>query len=134
MKKIPLILAVSLLTGCQDPAFAYTDKDAIRCIVGEASGEGYHGMVMVGETIHRRGNLHGCYGINAAHIKGENRHTWIVAEQAWHESEFTQYTHGATGWGSKEDWRLRSWRKGKIVTARWLNHIFYVNKRKVKDE
>lgn len=119
-----LVLLLVLIYGCSS-AMAYTDQDAIRCIVGEASNQGLEGMVLVGETIRNRNSVDGCYGMRARHTGLEKKSTWDNAEIAWQLSQYSFSTHSATGWGSKEDFKNKKWAKGKRIVARYKNQIFY---------
>lgn len=123
MRTIVSILIVALLIPTV--GMAYTKKEAISTIVGEASGEGFTGMVLVAEAIRNRGSLKGCYGLHATHSHYETKHTWDLAADAWQLSESTHLTHGATGWGSTQDWKKLDFKRGKIITIVWNNHIFY---------
>lgn len=54
-----LVLALCFIASCEQPAHAYTDQEAIKTIVGEASNQGYTGMVAVAEVIRTKGYLKG---------------------------------------------------------------------------
>ena len=88
-----LIVAVLLLSG-----FAYADeikdKDAIRAIIGEASDQGYTGMLYVAVGIRNRGTLKGVYGLKAKHVDKEPDWVWDLAKKAWKESEYNRVHSG----------------------------------------
>ena len=107
------------------PGLGYTKDEAVRTIVGEAADQGLRGMQMVAETIRARGSLKGCYGITADHINTEPAWVWRKAYLAWERSANTKWARGATGWGSKEDFKKKRWAKGKFIVARYKNQLFY---------
>lgn len=91
------ILAIVLIPNLVNAA-EYTDEEAVKCIMGEARGEGYESMVAHGEAIRNRGTLKGVYGCNAKF--SEPDWVWAKARKAWHESAYTNITNGADHWGS----------------------------------
>ncbi len=100
------------------------DKTAIRCLVGEASGEGLKGMQAVGEVLRRRGTTKGFYGCNASHIVLEPE--WVIryAKIAWERSKTSNITNGATHFEGNS-FKRPYWAKDAIVTARIGNQTFY---------
>jgi len=94
-------------------------KDAIRAIIGEASNQGYRGMLIVACAIRNRGTLKGVYGLNAKHVDAEPRTVWDTARCAWKASTHFDYSYGATLWASK------------ICDKRWL-HELETNPRYIK--
>lgn len=140
--------AMVLLSGCgAAPAehdaneeitviYLYEDIDAVkipeylavRAILGEASGEGYQGMLDVASGIRARGSLVGVYGLKAPHVDGEKKSTWDLARKAWAVSEHTP-THIGDHWGStKCD---KKWLAKMDADKRYTkvhssgNHVFY---------
>ena len=100
----------------------------VRAIIGEASGEGYNGMLAIASALRRRGSLRGVYGIKAKHIESEPGSTWVKARKAWKEGKHKDITNGANGWGSKEDvkkFKKQKWWKKATVTKTIGNHVFY---------
>lgn len=128
--KALLFLVVTLLGTSQ--AFCYTEPQAIRTIVGEASGEGFKGMVAIGEVIRHRATLKGCYGLHASHSDHESARVWKRAKMAWEASKTSNLTHGSTGWGNKADlavFRHHAWFKRCVITAHIGAHWFYKKRR-----
>lgn len=135
---IVALLAVVIFCPRQVAAsqIPYTSKNAIRIIVGEAADESLTGMIMHAEVIRRRGHLNGCYGFTASHISGESKKIWQRAKLAWDISKKTNYSNGATGWGSQEDFRNKKWAINKKIVAvyrshqhtKYANEYFYVEK------
>ena len=122
---ILLIIAVCFTKSC----FAeVNDSQAIWAIIGEASGEGYLGMLDVASGIRARGTLKGVYGLNAPHIKNEPQWVWKLAHKAWEVSEYSP-THKGDHWGSikyDKKWlaKMEANKKYTKVHSRG-NHIFY---------
>jgi len=95
-----LLCAVLLLIAWIFPAEAQEvvpADEAIYCILGEARGEGFDGMVAVAEAIRNRGTLRGVYGCGARFT--EPKWVWDLGRKAWAESEHTNTVRGATHWG-----------------------------------
>ena len=120
-----LIAAVLMLcaTDTTRAEAAVRDKDAVRAIIGEASGEGYRGMLAVACGIRNRGTLKGVYGLHARHVDKEPGWVWDLARKAWKESEHKDIVGGAGNWemSSRTPW----WAKNMRVTARIGSHVFY---------
>ncbi len=115
------------------------DKIAAQTILMEALGEGYEGMVAVGEVIRNREKLFSkdvdsvclmprqfsCWNdTKRAHeFLRKNRLYLFVALLAWKHSKRTSLTHGAT------DYHANSvhpyWADAYRVTTRIGRHIFY---------
>ena len=101
------------------------ERDCIRAIVGEASGEPYEGMVAVGEAIRNRGHLKGVYGLRATHSDREPKWVWDRATRAWEASRTSNLTKGATNWEAIETFGKPYWTKGMVKTAKVGSHSFY---------
>lgn len=101
---------------------------AVRAIIGEASGEGYTGMLAIAGAIRNRGTLQGVYGEKAKHVDKQPRWVWDQARKAWKESANKDITSGADHWGSvtvDAAW-ITTMRKGGFKEAfRYRNHIFF---------
>ena len=104
---IVVILALVAMMLWVDKVWA---DDAVKAIIGEASNQGYHGMLAVAVGIRNRGSLKGVYGVNSPHIDNEPRYVWEMARKAWNESE-TNRIHTGDHWASK------------IVDKEWLDHM-----------
>ena len=122
----------------------YNDPDeiAVQTIILEALGEGYEGMVAVGEVIRNRSKLFpkdftgiclmpkqfSCWNdeAKAREFLRKYREYYFVAMTAWKNSETSRLTGGAT------DYHAASihpyWAGAYRVAARIGNHIFYVRK------
>ena len=128
---IPVIVCMGLiflvvLSGC-----AYSQeidyKTAIHCILGEARGEGYKGMVAVGEALRNRGTVKGVYGCRADFK--EPKWVWDLAEKAWRESVKTNLVKGSDHWvGTKRDgeW-IAKMEKTMTFKVQIANQRFYLN-------
>lgn len=113
------------------PSIALNDISAVRAILGEASGEGYRGMLAVACAIRNRKTLKGVYGVHAKHVDQQSKKVWQQAKQAWKESQHNDITKGASGWGNKEDlkkFKKEKWWKNATVTTQIGNHYFYKTK------
>ena len=122
MTKLLLILTLSFISLCM--AEEIDDNLAIRAIIGEASNQGYQGMLAVACGIRNRGTLKGVYGLNAKHIDNEPQWVWDLARKAWEKSAHKDIVKGATHWESI-DFRVPSWTKNMIITYKYKKHIFY---------
>lgn len=129
---VTLALAVALLiVGC-DEAHAYTDEEAVKCILGEARGEGYDSMLAHAEAIRNRGHLKGVYGCKADYSKEMPYliKKGIIKEAilAWEQSQWTNTVHKAQFWGSvivDKDWIKTMEKAGYVKTATIKNTSFY---------
>ncbi|MCK5161623.1 MAG: hypothetical protein KAQ99_08635 [Candidatus Aureabacteria bacterium] len=127
MGKKLLIIIVLLIVSCtimKVEAEEVKGNKAIRAIIGEASGEGYTGMVAVACAIRNRGTLKGVYGQYAKHVDKEPQWVWGLAKKAWKESKNVDIVNGGDHWEST-DFPVPSWAKEMTVTKRVGKHIFY---------
>lgn len=115
---LKLTLAFSILSS---PAFA---EDITNCVLGEASGEGYLGMVAVAEAIRNRGTLKGVYGCKAKFVKNEPEWVFILARKAILEAKTSNLTNGATHWESV-DFKRPYWADSMVETVQIGKHVFY---------
>jgi hypothetical protein len=112
------------------PCFAeINDKQAVRAIIGEASNQGYKGMLAVAVGIRNRGTLQGVYGINAKHVDMQPNWVWDKARKAWKESK-TNRIHTGTHWENIKAFGKPYWADSLIKVYKYKDHIFYkeVNK------
>ena len=121
---IGFLLCASLLWARQAWSAEITQEQAIRAIIGEASGEGLEGMTAVAEVIRIIGSLRGIYGVNARHIDKEPDYVWKMAYKAWQDSETSNLTHGATHFEST-DFKTPYWAKEMKEVAHIGKHKFY---------
>lgn len=124
-------IAAALLLACSPCRAAQVDPArAVNAIIGEAEGESYAGKLAIAAAIRNRGHLRGVYGERAPRVVGKlyGRDARRDAIKAWEESEHTDPTHGATGWGNDADLRefaKHKWWRKCVVTVKIGNHTFY---------
>ena len=121
--KIALIsaLMISVAMGADDPIRAIPE---VKAIVGEASNQGYKGMLMIAVGIRNRGTLKGVYGRNATHCNNEPEWVWEMANKAWKESEHNRI-HSGTNWENIKAFGKPKWADSMTVVAEYKDHIFY---------
>ena len=125
---LAFLIICLVFTGKAHGAEPIQDKRAIRAIIGEASGEGYTGMLAIAGAIRNRGTLQGVYGERAKHIDKQPQWVWAQAEKAWKESAGNDITAGADHWGSVQvdaAWINTMRSKGFREVFRYRNHIFF---------
>lgn len=93
---------------------------AVSCILGEARGEGYQGMLAVAEAMRNRGHIK---GVDGCDYQAKNGDPIQKAFRAWYESEFTNLTNGADHWHA--DYINPWWARYGKMTAKVGAHIFY---------
>lgn len=120
------LLLIPILLHLDEPSIE--EPKEIRAIIGEASGEGYLGMLHIASAIRNRGHLKGVYGVNALHIKFMPFWVWEQAKRAWEESEYNR-THTGDHWGSKKydkKWIVKMEANPKLVKVyEYKNHVWY---------
>lgn len=126
---IIIIWCMALAIGIVLAGYAFGDEipKEVLCVIGEAEGEGYNGMLAVSEAIRNRGTLKGVYGCNAKRVTGRlySDETLRIASQAWKDSRgFSDITHGATHWEGTA-FPVPYWAEGMIVTATIGRQRFY---------
>ena len=114
-----LLLLIPLTCFAEVP-----ESKAVRAIIGEASNQGYQGMLAVAVGIRNRNTLKGVYGLNAKHIDKEPMWVWEQAKKAWKESE-TNRIHSGTHWENIKEFGTPYWVKGMVEVYRYKDHIFY---------
>lgn len=121
-----LILSSFLLIGgCRPAHAAVNESDAIKILVGEASNQGFKGMVCVAEVLRTRGSIKGFYGLNAKHSSREPKWVWEQARKAWLASAKTNYTKGANHFENIVAFGCPTWVKSCVETFRHKDHVFY---------
>lgn len=121
-----ILLAAALI--CNVQAAEIPEDRAVRAIIGEASGEGYTGMLAIAGAIRNRGTLQGVYGVKAKHVDKQPQWVWGQARKAWKESASNDITSGADHWGSvtlDAAWINTMRREGFKEAFRYRNHIFF---------
>lgn len=122
LKQITLILILGAF--CLTCYGDTTDTYAWRAIIGEASNQGYEGMLAVACGIRNRGHLYGVYGINSPHIDKEPEWVWRMAKKAWEESKDNRI-HTGTHWENVKEFGKPYWADSMIEVYRYKDHIFY---------
>lgn len=112
----------------QAPAFAITEDQAARAIMGEARGEPYLGKIALAEALRNRNTLDGVYGYNARFSAKSS--VWRDARDAWHDSSFTNLVKGANHWFSeadkeKLDKKQPRWYRRLVFVKQIHGHYFY---------
>lgn len=128
-KKWVAVVAIMLLCS---QAYAMSDAEAIRCVMGEARNQDYTTQVATAEALRNRGTTDGVYGCSDDFT--EPVKVWKIAERAWYESATTNLTNGADSWEST-DFPTPYWAKGKKILAHFGKHLFYrVKKSEAKEK
>ena len=96
---IPVFLFLILAAGSA-AAVEIPEDLAVRCIVGEAAGEGAESMLWHAAAIRNKPSLKGVNGCKSDLVDREP--SWVAdrALQAWKRSKAEDPTKGATHWGS----------------------------------
>lgn len=125
-----------------------SDKIAVQTLLLEALGEGYQGMVAVGEVIRNREKL---FRKNSKEIclmpkqfsawndrrsakefLKKNKNYYFIAAMAWADSGKSSLTNGAT------DYHTTSihpyWASAYHISARIKNHVFYIRNQPLVDK
>ena len=118
-KTITAFLLAMMITSS---AFALTDAQGIQIVMAEARGEGYAGMLAVGEVARRRNSTKPFCGFK---VKiNEPKWVWDLAEKAWKDSATSDTTLGATHFEST-DFPVPAWAKSMKKAVQIKKHIFY---------
>ncbi len=127
MVLIFIVLVIAFLfLAVKANAEGIPEEVAVHCIMGEARGEGYSGMLAHGEALRARGTIKGVYGCKSKFKEPE--WVWDMARKAWKESRHTKTVKGADHWGSlivDKKWIAEMERKGFVRTAIIKNTAFY---------
>ena len=121
---ITIVALYSLIALVSCEGAEIDEKQAIRAIIGEASNQGYEGMLAVACGIRNRGTLKGVYGLKAKHTDKEPKWVFKKAKKAWRESE-TNRIHTGTHWENIKAFGTPYWVKDMIEVYRVKDHIFY---------
>lgn len=119
-----LMLAIILIAGLVH-AEEIPESKAVRAIMGEASNQGYNGMLAVACAIRNRGTLKGVYGVKAKHVDNEPKWVWNLARKAWKESATRDCTNGADHWENVKAFGTPSWTKNMKLVYVCKDHRFY---------
>lgn len=93
---------------------------AVTCILGEARGEGYIGMLAVAEAMRNRGHIGGVDGCSYNPTDIDPIQT---AFKAWHESKHSNVTNESDHWHA--NYMTPWWAEYGIKTVVVGDHIFY---------
>lgn len=115
---------------------SYSEQDYINAIIGEASNQGYEGMLGIANAIRNRAKvpyyknnvLHGVYGLNNPQVKTASKDIRAMAEKAWKDSATKDITGGAYLWGSDSDiekFKTQAWFKNVKPTVKIGAHTFF---------
>ena len=124
---LAILLGIIIASLCFQSCYAedkILDKGAWRAIIGEASDQGYDGMLAVAVGIRNRGSLYGVYGINAPHVDKEPEWVWKLARKAWKESEHNRI-HAGTHWENVKEFGEPYWVKDMVEVYKIKDHVFY---------
>lgn len=123
---VKIFIITLLLLGLAQVSYCETilENEAVVAIIGEASGEGYEGMLAVAAAIRNRGTLKGVYGRTAGHVYNEPPWVWDLARKAWRQSAYYDPTKGGTHWESIK-FKKPYWASSMDVTCQIKNHVFY---------
>ena len=120
---ITFVLATLTVQSCQGAEVE--ESQAIRAIIGEASDQGFQGMLAIACGIRNRGTLKGVYGLNAKHVDNEPQWVWRLAKKAWKKSEHNRI-HPGTNWENIKAFGEPYWVKSMVKVYKHKDHIFYV--------
>ena len=122
---ILIIAIIFCLVHCLAYADSIDQSSAVRAIIGEASNQGYTGMLAVSCAIRNRGTLKGVYGLNAAHVSNEPQWVYDLALKAWLQSESTDITGGATHWENVKAFGVPYWAGSMVQVYQYKDQVFY---------
>lgn len=124
------VLVVMFQLGGRAPAISGEIRagDAIRAIIGEASGEGSTGMLAVACAIRNRGTLKGVYGLTARRVGRQPEYVRRAARTAWTTSAGRDITRGATHWENTAAFGVPAWSRTMMVTTNIGKHTFYTER------
>lgn len=117
------VLVVLMLVAVPQ-AFAISDAEGTRCVMGEARNQSYACQVATAEALRNRGTTKGVYGCTAK--INEPEWVWARARKAWKESEHSNLVNGADHWEST-DFKTPSWSLSMTETAHIGKHRFFKN-------
>ena len=124
LKSALIASLMGCLWGFFSPAFGeVTDGEGVRCIVGEASNQGFEGLLAVADALQNRGTIKGVYGCKAKHI--EPAYIWERARRAWQEAKVQNPTLGADHWHNVLREGENYWTRKMTKTVCIKEHCFY---------
>ena len=120
---IAIVLVLFLAVICR--ADTFTDEQAIRAIIGEASNQGFFGMKCVACAIINRGTLKGVYGLHSKHIDKEPQWVWKMARKAYYDAKTGIPIHTGTHWENIKAFGTPYWVKNVKLVYEHKDHRFY---------
>lgn len=120
-----MVFMLCCIASCSRPGYAYTTDQAVKCVVGEASNQGYTGMLAVSEVIRARGSLKGLYGCKASHAATEPRWVWKQARKAYIASASTNITRGANAFENVKAFGYPYWAASCTETVKIKDQSFF---------
>ena len=129
---IAIMVTWTFVYYCNADEIPFTKENIIRAAVGEASGEGYQGLLAVATAIYNRGTLKGVYGVNAKHIESEPEWVWTMASRAQKQAKKAYFEgvpmHSGTHWENIKAFGTPYWVEDMIKVYEYKDHIFYKEK------
>ncbi len=116
---LALLLAFVVLAASVE-AGEIPEELAVSCILGEARGESYTGMLAVAEAMRNRGRIK---GVDGCGYKAIDKDPIQQAFKAWEESKTSNTVGKADHWHA--DYITPWWAKYGTRTAKIGKHIFY---------
>lgn len=118
------MLLLILSAGVTQAHASISEPQALRILIGEASGEGEKGMQAVAEVLRRRNSTRGFYGLNAPHVDKQPAWVWSMARRAWYKSATSDITRGADHFEGTA-FKTPKWARGKTPVATIGKQKFY---------
>lgn len=109
-------------------ASPFSERDAVRAIVGEAANQGERGMLALAGAIRNRGTLKGVYGLKNPSADKQPAWVWRQAERAWAMSATNDLSLGATHWENTKAFGVPYWAASMQVTVIIKDHTFYISR------
>ena len=126
--KLMLVLAIlvnfTASQGLSQKIPAFSDKNCIQAIVGEAAGQSYREKLAIAGALRNRGTLAGVYGFRAQHVNHEAPRVWRDAAAAWQASKTVDLSAGATFWEG-DRFKKPKWAVSMKETAHVGSTVFY---------
>lgn len=119
-----IMLLLILSAGATQARAEVPEAQAIRILIGEASGEGERGMQAVAEVLRRRDSIRGFYGLNAPHVDRQPAYVWSRAKVAWENSKTSNITRGADHFEGTA-FKTPKWARNKVPVAIIGRQKFY---------
>jgi len=102
-----------------------------RIIISEGADQGLKGMICIAEVVRHRASVKGFYGYKSGWINKEPKSIWDMADKAWKQSAYTNYTKGADHFENIRRFGTPWWAKYCVKTYEYKDHVFYKENRHV---